>query len=128
MSTATKSKGRQPASAPPVVRSGPKLMKWRQERGISRRMFAQLAGFSERKLATYEKARTLPKHVLRPVTEAVRLIRALRALAGDDVALKDWLEKPNRAFDKRTPLSLVEAGQSDVLWQMVHQLRQGEFA
>lgn len=78
--------------------------------------------------ATYEKARVLPKTVQRPVTETVRLIKALRELAGDDTALKDWLTKPNQAFGRRTPLALIEAGESDILWQMIHQLRQGEFA
>lgn len=103
-------------------------MKWRQERGISRKLFAQLADCSERKLATYEKTPILPKSVQRPVTETVRLIKALRDLAGDDHALKDWLTTPNRAFGKRSPLALIEAGESDILWQMIHQLRQGEFA
>jgi uncharacterized protein (DUF2384 family) len=103
-------------------------MKWRQERGISRKLFAQLADCSERKLATYEKTQVLPKSVQRPVTETVRLIKALRDLAGDDQALKDWLTTPNRAFGKHTPLALIEAGEADILWQMIHQLRQGEFA
>ena len=125
MSTTAQKK---PARRGAAIRSGPALMKWRQERGISRKLFARLADCSERKLATYEKARVLPKTVQRPVTETVRLIKALRELAGDDLALKDWLIKPNPAFGKRTPLSLIEAGESDVLWQMIHQLRQGEFA
>jgi uncharacterized protein (DUF2384 family) len=60
--------------------------------------------------------------------ESVRLIQALQELAGDDAALREWLQKPNAAFDRRTPLSLIKSGEVDVLWSMVHQIRQGAFA
>lgn len=104
-------------------------MRWRRERGIPRKLFAQMADFSERKLATYEKAPRLPKNVLRPVTETVRLIQALQSLAGgDDSAVRDWLEKPNPAFGGQTPLTLIIEGQTDRLWEMAYQIRQGEFA
>jgi uncharacterized protein (DUF2384 family) len=103
-------------------------MKWRQEQGISRPLFAKMADFSERKLATYEKAATIPRSVRRPIKETVRLIQALRELAGDDAALKDWLRRPNPAFGKRSPLELIANGESDVIWRMVHQIRQGAFA
>jgi uncharacterized protein (DUF2384 family) len=103
-------------------------MKWRQTRGISRPLFAQMAHFSERKLATYEKAPALPTKVRRPIRETVCLIQALRELAGDDADLKEWLNRPNNAFDKRTPLSLITNGDGHLIWQMVHQIRQGAFA
>lgn len=109
-------------------RSGPALMKWRQERRIPRKLFARIADCSERKLATYEKAPTLPAKVKRPIVEAGRLVQALRELAGDDEALAAWLERPNPAFGKKQPLALITNGESDVLWAMIHQIRQGEFA
>lgn len=111
-----------------AIKSGPALMSWRQERGIPRQLFAEMADFSERKLATYEKAAVLPDKVRRPITETVRLISALRDLAGDDEALKDWLNKPNPAFGKKKPLELIRSGESDILWSMVYQLRQRSFA
>ena len=109
------------------ITSGPALMKWRRERGISRKLFAEMADFSERKLATYEKIMELPEKVQRPVTETVRLIQALTELAGDSAALADWLDAPNHAFGGESPLSLIQAGESHQLWEMVHQLRQGTF-
>lgn len=124
-----KSKGGKPGeieSAP--IKSGVALMKWRRERGISRKVFAQIADCSERKLATYEKAPTLPAKVRRPVAESVRIVQALRELAGEGEALNDWLNRPNPAFDRKTPLSLIVSGKSDVLWQMAHQIREGAFA
>ena len=74
------------------------------------------------------KAERLPAKVVRPVTETVRLIGALGELAGDQEALSKWLHAPNEAFADRSPLDLIKAGESDEIWQMVHQLRQGSFA
>jgi hypothetical protein len=110
-----------------TINSGPKLMRWRQERGIPRKLFAEMADFSERKLATYEKSSVLPSKVRRPVTETVRLVRALEDLAGDRDALKAWLERRNPAFNNQSPLQLITRGESDALWRMVHQLRQGSY-
>ena len=110
------------------IRSGAALMRWRKQRGISRKLFAQMADCSERTFASYEAAPRLPPRIQRPVTETVRLIQALRELAGDGAELKDWLDRPNPAFGKRTPLALIKNGESDLLWEMVHQLRQGAFA
>jgi DNA-binding transcriptional regulator YiaG len=117
-----------PAKETFAIKSGPALKTWRQERGISRPLFAQIADCSERTLATYEGKTRLPVKFSRPVAESVRLILALQELAGDNAALKEWLVKPNAAFDKRTPLSLIKSGEVDVLWRMVHQIRQGSFA
>jgi len=49
-------------------------------------------------------------------------------LAGDDIALKEWLDQSNRAFGGRSPLELMKKGEADLLWEMVHQVRQGVFA
>lgn len=111
-----------------ILRNGPALMQWRQAHGISRPLFAQMAHFSERKLATYEKALVLPDKVRRPIQETIRLIQALRELAGDEADLKEWLNRPNKAFAQRRPLSLIAEGEGHLIWQMVHQLRQGSFA
>ena len=103
-------------------------MAWRQARGISRPLFARLAACSERKLATYEKAESLPPKVQRSIVETVRLLQALRELAGEDTDLRTWLTRPNAAFGRRTPLAVIVSGESDLLWEMVHQLRQRSFA
>jgi hypothetical protein len=119
---------RSPARETLLITSGPALKSWRQGRGIPRPLFAQIADCSERTLASYEASPRLPVKFSRPVMESVRLIQALQELAGDDAALKEWLQKPNTAFDRRTPLSLITSGEGDVLWAMVHQIRQGAFA
>lgn len=111
-----------------AIKSGSALKTWRKERGISRPLFAQIADCSERTLATYESKVRLPAKFSRPIAESVRLIHALEELAGDRSALKDWLQKPNAAFGKKAPLSLIKNGEVDVLWRMVHQIQQGSFA
>jgi hypothetical protein len=119
---------RSPANKAFAIKSGLALKTWRQGKGIPRPLFAQIADCSERTLATYEGKARLPVKFSRPVEESIRLILALEELAGDNAALKEWLQKPNAAFDRRTPLSLIKGGEVDVLWGMVHQIRQGAFA
>ena len=108
--------------------SGPELMKWRRSFGIPRPLFAEVAHFSERKLATYEKAEVIPENIVRPVRESVRLLAALAELCGDADQLSTWLLKPNKAFGKRRPLDLIRSGESEQLWEMIYQVRQGTFA
>ena len=103
-------------------------MAWRRARGITRPIFADVARFSERKLATYEKQKSLPAEVVRPVRESLRLLAALGSLCGDAEALADWLRKRNAAFENRAPLELIKRGEADRLWEMVHQVRHGAFA
>lgn len=111
-----------------IIKSGPNLMKWRRSKGIPRPLFAKLVDFSERKLATYEKTENLPQKIKRPVNETIRLVQALKELAGESADLKEWLNKPNRAFRNRTPLSLITSGESSTIWEMVFQMRQGSYA
>ena len=108
--------------------SGPELMRWRRSFGIPRPLFAEVAHFSERKLATYEKAEIMPENILRPVRESVQLLAALAELCGDSDQLSTWLLQPNKAFGKRRPLDLIRSGEAGRLWEMIYQVRQGTFA
>lgn len=119
---------RMAAIEPIAIESGPALKAWRQGLRIPRQLFAEIADCSERSLATYETQARLPAKFCRPVQESVRLIHAMQDLAGDQKALKEWLQKPNAAFDRRTPLSLIKNGEIDVIWSMVYQIRQNAFA
>jgi len=107
--------------------SGTALYSWRRAVGLNREMFAQLANFSERSLATYEKHRRLPAAIRPQVNEAVRLVKALLEIipASD---LPKWLQTPNPGFGGRRPWTLIHRGEKDLLWQMIHQTRQGAFA
>ncbi|MFT5029804.1 MAG: DNA-binding transcriptional regulator YiaG [Candidatus Binatia bacterium] len=114
-------------SAKSAAGNGEKLMAWRKGLGINRVTFAKVAHCSERKLATYEKEAELPLPVRRQTTEAVRLLKALGEIITEE-ELSAWLQKPNRGFGRRAPLAVIEAGETDLLWDMIHQIRQGAFA
>ncbi len=111
-----------------AIHSGPALMENRRFLGIPREMFAPLAHFSVRKLATYEKEKNLPETIARPVNETMRLLVALREIVGDQQGLREWLETNNPAFDNRPPMQVIKAGESDLVWEMIHQVRTGTFA
>lgn len=107
--------------------SGTALFVWRRNIGLNRGVFARLSNFSERTLATYEKQKKLPVPVQAQVTEGVRLVKALLELIpAEDLAA--WLQTPNPGFKGRSPWALIENGERDVLWEMVHQTRHGAFA
>jgi len=42
--------------------------------------------------------------------------------------LPDWLRTPNPGFGGRAPWELIEHGERDIIWAMIHQTRQGAFA
>ena len=103
------------------------LYSWRRAVGLNRPTFARLARFSERTLATYEGDTPLTAPVQAQVTEAVRLVRALLEIL-PAAELPAWLGTPNPGFDGRSPWALIEAGERDILWEMIHQTRHGAFA
>jgi len=108
-------------------KSGTALYSWRRSAGLNRETFARLANFSERTLATYEKNEKLPAPIRSQVNEALRLVKALLEL----IPAKDlptWLQTPNSGFGGRKPWTLIEAGERDIIWEMIHQTRQGSFA
>ena len=108
-------------------RSGLALYSWRKEVGLNRPTFARLASVSERTLATYEKLPQLSAPAKAQVTEAVRLIKALSEFIPVQ-ELAAWLQTPNSGFDGRSPKEMIEAGERDLLWEMVYQTRQGACA
>ncbi len=107
--------------------SGIALYSWRRSIGLNRGTFARMANFSERTLATYEKQAKFPITVRPQVTEAVRLVQALLEMIPAE-ELPQWLQKPNRGFGGRTPWALIQAGERDLIWAMIHQTQQGTFA
>ncbi|RFC52497.1 MAG: Protein of unknown function (DUF2384) [Verrucomicrobia bacterium] len=107
--------------------SGIALYSWRRSLGLNRGTFAGIANVSERSLATYEKQDEFPVSVRPQVTEAVRLVKALLEIipARD---LPAWLQTPNPGFTGRKPWTLIQQGERDIIWEMIHQTRYGAFA
>jgi hypothetical protein len=107
--------------------SGPALFEWRRAAGLNRGTFARMANFSERSLASYEKLEHLPDTIQPQINEALRLVKALLDIipAG---GLSAWLQTPNSGFGGSSPWSLIENGERDLIWEMIHQTRHGAFA
>ncbi|OGJ60259.1 hypothetical protein A2635_00695 [Candidatus Peribacteria bacterium RIFCSPHIGHO2_01_FULL_51_9] len=40
--------------------------------------------------------------------------------------IDEWLQKPNGAFDGRTPIDLIQSGESLRIRKMIHELRSGQ--
>jgi len=104
-------------------KTGRALMNWRRNKGLNRAVFAELTNCSERKIATYEKEEQFPEAVERQFKETIRLVDGLLTLMplGD---LAAWLQAPNPGFSQRTPLEVIKAGESDLIWEMIHQAQQ----
>jgi len=109
---------------PPKTQSGRAAGSLRDRRkrlGINQSLFAKIGGFSLRTMASYEDADKVPAKVQRQFQEALRLTEALSEILGEH--LVDWLQEANPGFDDRTPLEVIESGEVDQLWDMIHQQR-----
>lgn len=60
-----------------------------------------------------------------PAHEIDRLHAALAQII-DPAEIGRWLQMPNPALNDLKPLEIIERGQSDRLWRMIHQLQSGE--
>lgn len=96
----------------------------RRRLGMSQRVFARLAAVSERSLVSYEKGRPAGDSTRRQLTQIARL-EAVLAKVMNVKALGKWFEEPNTAFDGLKPLEVIERGEIDRLWAMIHQLESG---
>jgi len=56
------------------------------------------------------------------------LQRVKEALAGimKPTYIGEWLQRPNSAFAEFTPLEVMERGEVDRIWRMIHLLESGE--
>jgi DNA-binding transcriptional regulator YiaG len=93
--------------------------------GLTRAEFRRLSGFSERALANWESGKQAPDApTTRRLVELNRLRLALSRVI-DAAELPDWLGEPNPAFGGLKPLEVVERGEIDRLWRMVHEVTSG---
>lgn len=104
---------------------GSRLGEARSTIGMPRKTFARLMSMSERSLADYEAGKPLTETVRRRLTEVERLQQALARVVRSE-AIGPWLQEPNAAFDGLKPLEVIERGQTDRIWRMVHYLESGQ--
>lgn len=97
----------------------------REELGLTRRLFARLTGYSERALADWEGGRELSEPSRQRMVEMQRLQAGLARVMQPDF-IGRWLQSPNDAFGGLKPIEVVERGEIDRLWKMIHQLESGQ--
>ncbi|HLQ43443.1 MAG TPA: hypothetical protein VK137_01835 [Planctomycetaceae bacterium] len=96
----------------------------RAQLGLNRRLFSRLTGYSERAVADWEAGKELSDSTRQRLTEIQRLQRALaRVMKSEFVGA--WLQAPNPAFEGLKPIEIVERGEIDRLWRMIHRLEAG---
>ena len=92
---------------------------------ISHETLTRMTGFSLRALANWSQGAKPSSSTVRRLTEVKRLFAALERVVSPE-AIGAWLKEPNPAFDGSTPLQVVERGEIDRIWRMVHELESGE--
>jgi hypothetical protein len=92
---------------------------------LKREELGRLTGFSLRALAEWAGGRLPSQPARRRLQEVRRLLDALAQIVKPGYIPK-WLHQPNSAFDRLTPLQVIEIGQMDRLWAMVHDLESGQ--
>jgi hypothetical protein len=61
---------------------------------------------------------------MQKIREVTRLFDALADII-QAKRIGHWLQQPNKQFDGSTPLQVMERGETDRLWRMIWQLREG---
>lgn len=109
-------------SQPQVAGIG--VAEMRQNFGVTQDDLSRVTGYSIRSIAGWESGRPISNPARQKFMETKRLFAALAELMPAE-AVAEWLREPNDAFDGQPPLHLIELGESDRLWQMIHQIDAG---
>lgn len=96
----------------------------RQRFGLSRKVFSRLSGYSERAIAEWETGKSLSDASRQRIVELERLQNGLLRIMKDDF-VGEWLQTPNSAFDGLKPIEVIERGEVDRIWRMVHLVESG---
>jgi DNA-binding transcriptional regulator YiaG len=97
----------------------------REELGLSQKVFARFCNCSERAVAAWEAGKPLGATIRQRMIEVRRLQEALAGIM-KATYIGEWLQTPNPVFDGLKPLEVIERGQTDRIWRMVHVLESGE--
>ena len=92
---------------------------------LKREELGRLTGFSLRALAEWASGKLPSQPAKRRLHEVRRLLDALAEIVEVKI-IPQWLHKANPAFDRLTPLQVIELGEIDRLWAMVYALGSGQ--
>ena len=96
-----------------------------QRYGLKQELIPRMTSFGLRTVAEWAAGKALKGAAVLKVSELKRLTSALENLA-EPASIGAWLQTPNPAFEGSTPAQLIERGESDRLWRMVHLLESGQ--
>jgi hypothetical protein len=92
---------------------------------LKREELGRLTGFSLRALAEWAAGKLPSQPAKRRLQEVRRLLDALARIVKVE-SIPAWLHQRNPAFERLTPLQVIELGEIDRLWAMVHDLGSGQ--
>jgi DNA-binding transcriptional regulator YiaG len=92
---------------------------------LKREELGRLTGFSLRALAEWAAGKLPSQPARRRLQEVRRLLDALAQIVKPE-GIPKWLHRRNAAFDHLTPLQVIELGEIDRLWAMVHDMGSGQ--
>lgn len=92
---------------------------------LKREELGRLTGFSLRALAEWAAGSLPSQPAKRRLHEVRRLLDALAQIVKRE-SIPIWLHKRNVAFGNLTPLQVIEFGEMDRLWAMVHDMGSGQ--
>ncbi|HLX69144.1 MAG TPA: 50S ribosomal protein L9 [Verrucomicrobiae bacterium] len=92
---------------------------------LKREELGRLTGFSLRALAEWHAGKLPSLPARRRLQEVRRLLDALAEIVKLE-SIPRWLHQPNPAFDRLTPLQVIELGEIDRLWGMVYDMSSGQ--
>jgi len=91
---------------------------------LSNEAVSRVTGASPRTVSYWNAGTPPQRSSAQKIKEVTRLFDALAGLIKAK-AIGGWLQRPNKQFDGSTPLQVIERGETDRLWQMIWQLREG---
>ena len=91
---------------------------------LSNETLSRVTGASPRTVSYWNAGITPQRSSAQKLKEVTRLFDALSDIVKVN-AIGPWLQRPNKQFHGSTPLQVMERGESDRLWRMIWQLREG---
>jgi hypothetical protein len=91
---------------------------------LSNEALSRVTGASPRTVSYWNAGIAPQRSTAQKLKEVARLFDALSDIIKAN-AIGPWLQRPNKQFDGSTPLQVMERGESDRLWRMIWQLREG---
>ena len=91
---------------------------------LSGEVLSRVTGASPRTVAYWNSGTPPQRSSMQRIKEVTRLFDALADIIKANV-ISEWLQRPNKQFDGSTPLQVIERGETDRLWRMIWQLREG---